>query len=167
MKRTYLFLFSFTFILASCASTGGGSSGSSSSGSSDDGSMQIMGAVFSVLMGAAATESSGSAAQGQSIMQQTMSLFNSMTSHGSTTGADVQDGYAGNSSGDTSGYTQAAGGASSGPDLTSSFNADKYTKGGACADDLSYLADRLQVTNQSAVDDSRNARCLIGLHPEK
>lgn len=164
MKRTHLFLLSFTFVLASCASTGDGSSSAGSSGG-DDGSMQIIGAVFSALLGMAAAESSGSAAQGQSVMQQSMSAFNSLTSSGSSTGADVQDAYANASSSggnDTSGGGggQAEPAALSGEQLESSFNPDRYSKGGsasggACADNLSYLADHMPITNQPMVDDVR------------
>ncbi|MBB4867583.1 hypothetical protein HNP46_006497 [Pseudomonas nitritireducens] len=127
--------------------------------------MQIIGAVFSALLGMAAAESSGSAAQGQSVMQQSMSAFNSLTSSGSSTGADVQDAYASSSS--DSGYgssvsssAQAEPAALSGEQLASSFNPDRYSKGGsasggACADDLSYLADKLPITNQAEVDQYR------------
>ncbi|UVJ45559.1 hypothetical protein NVV94_08380 [Pseudomonas sp. LS1212] len=142
MKKYVPIYLAAQLVLTSCASTDTGSSQST-----DHNTFDMLGAAFSVLLGLAVTQSSGDAAQGQQIMQQSLNVFS-----------------AGSSDSDDAGSAILASNSTSTPSVTDApsydagtFDDSKYKPGSGCEKNLSYLSTRLKKFSPDMINKVRDS----------
>jgi hypothetical protein len=141
MKRYIPICLVAQLLLTSCASTD-----TSSSQSTDQSTVDMLGAAFSVLLGMAVTQSSGDAAQGQQIMQQSLNVFSANSSHTDDTASAVLASNTTSTTGGTGVTAYDAG----------TFDASKYKPGSGCEKNLSYLSSRLKKFSPDMINHIRD-----------
>lgn len=143
------------YLVAQLALTSCSSTTTSSSQSTDHSTYDMLGAAFSVLLGLAATQSSGDAAQGQQIMQQSLNAFSASSSDADDTASAVLASNTTSTSTSTSTSTTGDTGVSAYDSGT--FDTSKYKPGTGCEKNLSYLSSRLKKFSPAMINQVREA----------
>ncbi|MNR98883.1 hypothetical protein D3C72_301040 [compost metagenome] len=136
---------SMQLLLVSCASTGGESADSSET---DDGTVAMLGAVVSGLLGGLYGAETGDIVQAQNITNQSMAIFTAM---------NPQDGSTDDQSSDIGDETNNSAGTISPVDI-SNFKPEEYmASSGNCEKNLAYLSNRLYQYPMPLVSEARSA----------